>query len=190
MIITRQDQDYADGQIDDLKERVEYDTRELTIEYIVDKYSKGIGLDENEIYVPDYQREFVWDEGRQSRFIESIMLGLPVPLVFIAEMPKTGRFEIVDGSQRIRTLAAFMHDELKMKHPQKLTALDGFQYSDLSSITQRKFKNTALRMIVLSGKATKETRNDMFDRINTSSLPLCPMETRKGLYKGDFTQLL
>ena len=59
MIITRQDQDYADGQIDDLKERVEYDTRELTIEYIVDKYSKGIGLDENEIYVPDYQREFV-----------------------------------------------------------------------------------------------------------------------------------
>ena len=55
---------------------------------------------------PEYQRDFVWDEVRQSRLIESITLGLPIPIVFMAEDAQ-GRLEIVDGSQRIRTLAAF-----------------------------------------------------------------------------------
>ena len=100
----------AEKQIELEMKNVDYDTREFTIEYIIDKYIKRIENDENEIYVPEYQREFVWRYYRQSRFIESLILGLPIPLIFVAEIPETGRLEIVDGSQRIRTLASFINN--------------------------------------------------------------------------------
>lgn len=99
-------------QLSNEQKLVSFDMRELTIEFYVTKYLTNIDKDDNEIYVPDYQREFVWDTTRQSRFIESLLLGLPVPFIFTAEIPETGRLEIVDGSQRIRTLAAYLSNEL------------------------------------------------------------------------------
>ena len=71
--------------------------------------------DENEIFVPDYQREFVWPNDRRSKFIESVLIGLPIPYIFVADVGKgEGRLEIVDGSQRIRTLAAFVGNEFEL----------------------------------------------------------------------------
>lgn len=107
-------------QLSNEQKLVSFDMRELTIEFYVTKYLTNIDKDDNEIYVPDYQREFVWDTTRQSRFIESLLLGLPVPFIFTAEIPETGRLEIVDGSQRIRTLAAYLSNELQLKGLEKL----------------------------------------------------------------------
>lgn len=176
--------------IDREQKAVSYDIREFTIEYYVNKYLEGEEKDENELYVPDYQREFIWEEKRQSRFIESLLLGLPVPLIFVAEIEADGRLEIVDGSQRIRTLAAYIKDELKLKGLDKLVELNDTYFTQLQSSRQRKFKNISMRMIVLSSKATEEIRNEMFDRINTSSVPLLPMETRRGIYRGQFTDFI
>ncbi|MFB2919340.1 DUF262 domain-containing protein [Aerosakkonema funiforme] len=177
-------------QIETSQKNVAYDTREFTIEIIVNKYLEEIDKEENELYVPEYQREFVWDERRQSRFIESVILGLPIPLIFVAEISEDGRLEIVDGSQRIRTLAAFLHDELRLDGLTTLSYLNDFVFSELRISRQRKIKNLPIRMIVLSSKATEEVRNDMFDRINTSSVPLMPMEKRKGIYRGKFNDLV
>lgn len=182
--------DKIDEQIEKEQKAVSYDIREFTIEYYVDKYLEREENGENELYVPDYQREFIWEEKRQSRFIESLLLGLPVPLIFVAEIEKDGRLEIVDGSQRIRTLAAFLNDQLELKELNKLKLLNGSCFTQLQPSRQRKFKNIAMRMIVLSSKATEEIRNEMFDRINTSSVPLLPMETRRGIYTGDFTNFI
>ena len=179
-----------ENQIKDEQQSVSYDIREFTIEYYVDKYLKGIEKDDNEIYVPDYQREFIWDSGRQSRFIESIILGLPIPLIFVAEIEESGRLEIVDGSQRIRTLAAYLGNKLTIQNLKKLTELNGLKFKDLKPARQRIFRNSSLRMIVLSSKATPEVRNDMFGRINTSSVPLVGMETRRGVYRGFFTEFV
>lgn len=66
-------------EIDDQQRNVAFDIKEYTIEIIVQKYLNGLEKDENEFFVPEYQREFVWDENRQSRFIESLMIGLPIP---------------------------------------------------------------------------------------------------------------
>lgn len=162
-------------QIEEEKKSVDYDTREFTIEIVVDKYLKNLEQNDNEIFVPDYQREFTWDEQRQSKFIESIVLGLPVPLIFLAENDK-GRLEIVDGSQRIRTLAAFLSDELMLCDLKKLTNLNGFCFSRLSLGRQRKIKNSALRAIVLRDNTTEEIKNDIFERINRGSDPLYSME--------------
>jgi hypothetical protein len=181
----------AEEQIEDRRQEIDYDTREFTIELIVNKYLEKDDLendddDLSEIYVPDYQREFVWDITRQSRLIESIILGLPIPLLFVAEIKESGKLEIVDGSQRVRTLAAFIKNKLRLTNLRTLDSLNDFCFKDLAPSRQRKFKNTPIRMIVLSDKANERVRNDMFDRINTSSLDLTPMETRKGVYRGDF----
>ena len=182
--------DIIKAQVETEQRSIAYDMKEFTIELYVSKYLKDIDKDDNELYVPDYQREFIWDDKHQSRFIESLYLGLPVPFMFSAEIKESGRLEIVDGSQRIRTLAAFLTDELTLSHLEKLTEMNGCKYSELPVSLQRSFKNISIRMVVLSSKATADVRNEMFDRINTSSVPLLPMETRRGIYKGRFTDFI
>lgn len=176
-------------QIEAQKRTVDYDTREFTIEIIVQKYLENLDNDDNEIFVPDYQREFTWDDIRQSKFIESIILGLPIPLIFLAEN-EAGRLEIVDGSQRIRTLASFLKGELELKGLNKLTEINGLKYADLERGRQRKINNSALKMIVLRDDTTDEIKNDIFERINRGSDPLFAMEKRKGIFKGPFNDFI
>ena len=176
-------------QIEQQKKSVDYDTREFTVEILVDKYLNNIEDEKNEIFVPDYQREFTWDEKRQSKFIESIILNLPVPLMFLAENVE-GRMEIVDGSQRIRTLAAFLKDELELVGLLKLTNLNRLTFSRLPKSRQRKINNSPMRTIVLRDNTTEEVKNDIFERINRGSDPLYSMEKRKGIFKGDFNDFI
>lgn len=181
--------DAAEKQIYELQKVVGYDTREFTIQIIVQKYQEGKETDENEIYVPIYQREFTWDKRRQSTFIESVIMGLPIPLVFVAEN-NDGRLEIVDGSQRIRTLHAFLNNKLVLSNLEKLFHLNNFKFEDLPKTRQRKVGNIPMRMIVLSENATDEVKKDMFERINRGSDLLLPMEKRKGIYIGPFNNFI
>ena len=176
-------------EIENQQRNVSYDTKEYTIEIIVNKYKEKLDSDENEFFVPEYQREFVWDEKRQSRFIESLMIGLPIPYIFLAET-KSGRYEIVDGSQRIRTLAAYLNDELILKGLDKIPSLNTLCFSKLDLSRQRKFKNISMKMIVLSERTTDETKSDIFERINRGSDLLKNMEYRKGVYQGLFNDFL
>ena len=100
---------------------------------------------------------------------------MPIPYIFLAETIK-GRYEIVDGSQRIRTLAAYLQDELKVKGLEKIPELNGLKFFNLNISRQRKFKNMSLKMIVLSEKTTDETKSDIFERINRGSDLLKDME--------------
>lgn len=190
MKLTEERLNKIEEQIEEEQRCVKYDIREFTIEYYVDKYSNGVDDDRNELYVPEYQREFIWTDSRQSRFIESLLLGLPVPLFFVAENQDDGRFEIVDGSQRIRTLNAYVNDQLELTGLKKLTELNETKFSQLGVARRRKFKNISLRMIVLNDQTTPEIRNEMFDRINTSGVTLMAMEARRGIYKGPFTDFI
>ncbi|BER97201.1 DUF262 domain-containing protein [Vibrio cholerae] len=188
-MITEEKLQRIEEQILEEKKAVDFDTREFTVEFLVGKYLKNIEIDENDIFVPDYQRDFVWDEIRQSKLIESITLGLPIPIVFMAE-DSNGRLEIVDGSQRIRTLAAFLEDDLTLTSLDRLTELNDLKYSDLPISRQKKINNTPIRMIVLSEAATEEVRNDLFERINRGSDLLRNMEKRKGIYQGPFNNFI
>jgi len=179
----------VEEQIAELKKAVSFDSRDFPIETICSKYENGMDTDENDIFVPEYQRDFVWDLARQSRLIESIALGLPIPPIFVAEN-SDGRLEIVDGSQRIRTLSAFLSGKLVLQNLKKVTALNNLQFEDLDISRQRKFKHTTLNFIVLSENATEEVRSDLFDRINKGSDILRSMETRKGIYRGTFTDFI
>lgn len=178
-----------ENEIHEEKKTVDFDTKEFTIEHLVKKYVDGIDEDDNDIYVPEYQREFVWDDIRQSTLIESIILGLPIPVIFLAE-DSEGRLEIVDGSQRIRTVVAFIEDKLTLKGLEKLKTLNDVKFSYLPKARQRKIVNTSIRTIVLSESATEKVKNDLFERINKGSDLLRNMEKRKGIYSGEFTDFI
>lgn len=185
----------AEKQIRELQRDVDYQVREYPIEVVVQKHLKGRDEGTNELFVPDYQRDFVWDDKRQSKFIESLLIGLPIPYLFAADVGSededlSGRLEIVDGTQRIRTLARFVKNELILSGLEKLSDLNGFKYSDLAPSRQRRFGRITLRMIELTEQAKEETRRDMFERINTSSVPLNPMQTRRGTLPGPFISLI
>ena len=189
--ISGEQQTAAEAQVRLHQREVEYQTKEYIVELLVNKYVTGIEDDENEIFVPTYQRRFVWSIERQSKFIESVLLGLPVPYIFIANLEKDiaedeGRAEVVDGSQRIRTLAAFVTNDLVLTGLEKCDALNGFRFSDLEMSRQRKFNRQPIRVIELSSKADEQVRRDIFERINTGSEELRDMEKRKGIYTGPF----
>ncbi len=174
---------------------VRYIVREYPTEVVVQKYLKGRSSDQNEIYVPDYQRDLVWPERNQSRFVESLLIGLPVPFLFVADVSgdedpeRAGRLEIVDGVQRIRTLARFMTGELTLGNLDRLTRLNGFTYFDLHPSRQRRFGRATLRLIELTETVTEDVRREMFDRINSGSVGLEAVEIRRGMEPGPFLEL-
>ena len=174
----------AEEQIIEKQKIVDFDIKEFTIELLIQKYLNKLDEDDNDIFIPEYQRDFVWDKDRQSKFIESVLLGLPIPYIFTADTD--GRLEIVDGSQRLRTIVAFKKDELTLQELEILSDLNGFKYSDLSKSRQRKFENSTIRMIALSDKSDEDVRYMMFERINTGSETLKDMEKRKGIFSGKF----
>jgi uncharacterized protein with ParB-like and HNH nuclease domain len=180
--------DIAESEVRKHQREVDYDSKEMTVELVVQKYKEGLGKDENELFVPDYQRDFVWTLKSQSRLIESLIIGLPIPHIFIADVESEdpdldGRVEIVDGSQRVRTLHAFLTDALVLEGLQLIPQLNGFRYSDLPSSRQRRFSRISVRIIELSN-CTEDTRRDLFERINTGSNELKDMEVRKGSKHG------
>ena len=186
--------DAAEAEIRDKQQLVNYDTKEYPVEILVQKYMEGKDDDTNELFIPDYQREMAWDEARQSKFIESIILGLPIPYIFVADIHEDendeARLEIIDGTQRIRTLTRFINNELTLTELKKIQTLNGFKFADLPLARQRRFNRTTLRMIQLTESANEETRRDLFERINTGSVQLNEMEKRRGILPGPFLKLI
>lgn len=182
--ITEEQQLNAEKEILEKIKNYDYDTVEYPIEVIIQQYEDGIENDDGEIYIPDYQREFVWSEKRQSKFIESVILGIPIPYIFFADVD--GRYEIVDGSQRIRTLHSFLSNKLKLQELEKLTSLNNFYFKDLLIVRQRRIRKKSLKMIALGEKTDAQARIDLFERINTGSDELKQIEVLKGTYSGEF----
>jgi len=193
--ITAERRDKAESEIREKQKIVDYDTKEYPVEVLVQKYREGLNEDINELYIPDYQRDIAWTDVHQSRFIESIFLGLPIPYIFVADLrpdeeEDLARLEIVDGTQRIRTLDRFLRNELRLCALKKLESLNNFKFSDLSLARQRRFNRATMRMIVLTDSADEEVRRDIFERINTGSIALNDMEKRRGISPGPLVKLL
>lgn len=162
----------------------QFDTREYPIEVIVTKYNK------DEFFVPVYQRLLVWDSKQKSRFIESIFLGVPIMPILVSISGDDAEMEIIDGSQRIRTLAEFIGDRLRLTPLKKLDSLNGLSFSQLPISVQRKFLYRDLRFHIITENATPEVRADIFDRINTSGKKLSDAEVRKGAYGSNFYDMI
>jgi hypothetical protein len=173
----------AEAQIVEQSKRIEFYISEYSIELLAQKMRSG------DYFVPDYQREFTWEPERKSKFIESLLMGLPIPFIFFWEMPD-GRLEIVDGSQRLRTIQEFLHDEFRLGDLEELTHVSGLRFEDLPESRQRKIKNRSIRGIILNEHADEAARFDMFERINTGSKIANKAEVRRGALRGLFLDLV
>lgn len=146
---------------------------------------------------PNYQRRIAWTEDKMSKFIESLFLRLPVPQVVLAET-SPGRFAIIDGKQRVNSLARFCNDRdspLRLKGCEYLTELNGKTYIDLSNDPRFEaavdaFESHTIRTTVIKSIPNKEILYLLFLRLNQNSVPLSPQELRRALTPGLFLDWL
>lgn len=173
----------AERQIVQYSRTVKFTVTEYSFEFIVQK------LTTDRYYVPEYQRELVWTAAKQSKFIESVLMGLPIPFVFFWQ-DNDGKLEIVDGSQRLRTIRDFMANKVTLRGLEALPAVNNFRFSDLPKSRQLKFAEIPIRVIILDNTTDAVTRTEMFARINTGGTSANDAEIRRGSLPGPFMSLV
>jgi hypothetical protein len=152
-------------------------------------------LKNGEIIIPDYQRNFVWDNKAQSRFIESILLNIPVPPIFIKEKvvleTQNMSYEVIDGSQRLRTLLRFDSNNLKLTGLEKLKEFNGSKINTLpKGIMQQFFSSREIQFIKIDKSTDNDIQYDIFERLNQGAISLNAQELRNCIYHGDFNDFL
>jgi len=157
--------------------------------------------DDDELLKPELQRKYVWDKPEASRFIESILLGLPIPSIFLANTPDNNKL-IIDGYQRIMTVYDFVKKGVFSKDGKafKLTNTDkinhrwrGKSFNELSEFDQKKIRQTTIHAIIFEQKHPSYNDSSLFqifERINTSGKVLKPQEIRNCVYQGQLNTLL
>lgn len=163
-------------------------------DYPVDGLVKRI--DKGDIYVPPFQRGFVWSSAQASRFVESLLLGLPVPGIFLFKEPDTKKLVVVDGQQRLRTLQYFYEGLLLGKEfclRGVSEELDGITYKKLPEDDRRRLDDAILHATIFQQDDPEDDRSSIylvFERLNTGGTPLNPQEIRSCVYRGAFNDLL
>lgn len=188
----------ADTTLEDLEDqllaerkKVDVSTHDFSVRELV-----RMLLDGELNIAPEYQRKYRWPIDVASTFIESVLLGLPIPPIFVAT--NSGfQWEVVDGLQRLSSLAYFVgpidkmnfltdrNKPMKLDKLQKLTQLNGLAHDDLPPEIRRYFGRQPLQVISLTDKANKEVRFDLFERLNSGAIALTPQEVRACIYRGD-----
>lgn len=155
---------------------------------------------------PDYQRRFVWNKKTMSKFVESLLLSIPIPTIFLAEN-SGDTFEVIDGQQRLTTIFAFMKSKLVAdeieKLPNNLRELDVLVLKGLETLKQfneksyydmidmqRKFNNVSLPIVIIKKDSTEDIKYDIFSRINSGSIKLNNQELLNVMYRGELIDSL
>ena len=184
------------SQLDANRRSVSFDSYDVTVRQLYDMISEDI-ID----VTPEYQRHFVWNQERQSQLIESILLGIPVPSLFMATN-KDSTWEVIDGLQRITTLVNFIGSidiiekisedckPLTLKGLEKLDTLNGLKYGEIPKSIQLMFMTRPIRITVLNDRSDFNLRFDLFERLNTGGVILHPQEIRNCVYLGPFNDFI
>ena len=145
-------------------------------------------IDQNKYVMgPDFQRDFIWQQDKQSKLIESVIMRIPLPVFYLAEDDK-GRMVVVDGLQRLSTFQRFVKDKLKLHLPDR-NELDKKKFSDLSSKLQNRIEDCNLIFYIIDSKVPEQARLDIFERVN-GGVPLTRQQMRNCLFMGEATRFL
>src|SRR6478735_3230125 len=152
-----------------------------TIETLNSQIKKG-----NIDLQPGFQRRVAWDDIRKSRLLESIIVGMPVPNIVLAENREhRGRFIVIDGKQRLVAISEFMDGKYKLKGLDIRNDLNDKHFADLPSEDREYLENATLRSTVIRNWRDENFLYAIFFRLNSGSLPLSPQELRKALVGGN-----
>jgi len=136
---------------------------------------------------PDFQRDFIWDENKQSKLIESVLMRLPLPVFYLAENQQ-GQLVVVDGLQRLSTFQRFVNNELRLKLRHQ-PELDNKSFEKLSPKLQNRVEDCNLVLYVIDAKVPTQALLDIFERVN-SGVPLTRQQMRNCLFTGQATRFL
>lgn len=174
---------------------VDFDTFDIHMQQLLSM------LDSGQIKVsPAYQRKFRWDTKRSSQLIESILLGIPIPSLFMATNSDS-TWEVVDGVQRLSTIVKFAGDErlrktlglgesLSLGELQKLKDFNGLTLDKFPGGLRLHFLTRPVKVITLNDKSDMIVRYDLFERLNTGGVALSPQEIRDCVFRGTFADKL
>lgn len=144
---------------------------------------------------PSYQRKYVWDVKKASQLIESILLGIPIPIIYLAE-DQDGHVNVIDGQQRLTSLFSFIDGKFPSGRTFKLTGMNVFSdlqgktFKDLSDAQQSTIFEYPLRTITFTKDSDPELQYEIFSRLNTGSVALNDQELRNCIYRGPFNDLI
>ncbi|WP_210668542.1 GmrSD restriction endonuclease domain-containing protein [Pseudomonas protegens] len=184
------------SQLNANRRSVSFDSYDVTVRQLYDMISEEI-ID----VTPEYQRHFVWSRERQSQLIESILLGIPVPSLFMATN-NDSTWEVIDGLQRLTTIVNFIGKQevinlisencepLTLTGLEKLDTLNGLTFEKIPKAIQLMFMTRPIRITVLNDKSDFSLRFDLFERLNTGGVILHPQEIRNCVYIGKFNEFI
>ena len=163
--------------------RVFTDKKDFPLSLIKEMFDDG-----DIIPQPDYQRDYVMDVKIASRLIESVLLNIPIPTVYLCE-ELDGRFSIIDGQQRMTSFVKYLKNEFALKGLEELSELNGKKFSELEKNLQRTLKSCTLNSIILT-KESQELKYEIFARLNQGSIRLKPQELRNCIYRGTLNNMI
>lgn len=173
-----------------------YSITSYGVDYPVDSLVKRIK--NGDVYIPSFQRGYVWSSKQASRFIESLLLGLPVPGIFLSKEEETGKLLVIDGQQRLRSLQWF-YEGIFEKTERKFilrgvqSEFDGATYKSLKSQDRRRLDDSILHATIVRQDVPSSDKSSIyhiFERLNTGGTRLVPQEIRACIYHGEFNNLL
>ncbi|MCP4696576.1 MAG: DUF262 domain-containing protein [Gammaproteobacteria bacterium] len=176
-----------------LKEAIESTRNSLATDRMDMSFGEIMSMyEKDEIIVnPDFQRLFRWSDYQKSRFIETILLGIPIPPIFVTE-DEDGRWELVDGLQRVSTVLSFFgilksmpeRNGWALLEGDLVPGLNGYECSQLPMRFQLNIKRSACRIEIIRSNSNCDMRFELFNRLNTGGSPLTNMEIRNCIYRG------
>jgi len=175
---------------------LKYDITSYGADFLVDGLVRRLRA--QDIFVPHFQRKYVWSHRQASRFIESLLLGLPVPGIFLSKDFDTEKLFVIDGQQRLTTLRYFYDGifeatgrEFSIRGVQE--QYEGMTYRTLREEDRRRLDDSIIHATIVRQDTPPEDDSSIyyiFERINTGGTPLSPQEIRASVYHGPFIDLL
>lgn len=181
-----------DADADETVIPLRYDISSFGIDFDVEGLVRR--LNSKDIIVPEWQRRFVWTTTQASSFIESLLLGLPVPGIFLGKDPETGQFYVIDGQQRLKTMQFFYDGLFKKGERSKQFSLEGTDprfegrsIGDLNENERRELNNSLIHATVVRQDSPPDNDTSLyqiFKRLNTGGSKVNPQEIRCAIYQG------
>ena len=137
---------------------------------------------------PDYQREFIYNKSQSSKLIESVLMGIPIPNIYLCQ-ENDETLSVIDGQQRITSFVNFLENKFSLSGLPELKELNKLYFRDLSKDLQRKLKSATLHAICIT-KESQELKYEIFARLNQGAIQLKPQELRNCIYRGSFNEML
>ena len=160
-----------------LERRISTQPYDLSVQTLVEQWNGEL------LGIPEIQREYMWDNGRASRLIESLLLNIPIPPLYFAET-LDARFEVIDGHQRVRSIARYLGNEFALSGLHVLAEYKGKRFHQLPEREQRFLKMRTLRVVIIARESHPSMKFEVFERLNTGGISLNAQELRNSLYRG------